>query len=164
MEGRLWRGNGRDRGRWEWNQAERKETEQEKDIGMTTKKRYTGHTHIEKDQKKKKDNVFVKSHACVLSCSVVSDSLKPHGLQPARLLCPWDLSSQEYWNRLPFLPPENLPDSGFYLSCISCIGRWVLHQWKSPLGDSTALNSGISYSADKVENSTVFRVKSVIRK
>ena len=24
------------------------------------------------------------------SCSVVSDSLQPHGLQPARLLCPWD--------------------------------------------------------------------------
>ena len=25
---------------------------------------------------------------CVISCSVVSDSLQPHGLQPARLLCP----------------------------------------------------------------------------
>ena len=24
------------------------------------------------------------------SCSVVSDSLRPHGLQPTRLLCPWD--------------------------------------------------------------------------
>ena len=24
------------------------------------------------------------------SCSVMSDSLRPHGLQPARLLCPWD--------------------------------------------------------------------------
>ena len=28
--------------------------------------------------------------ACMLSHSVVSDSLRPHGLQPARLLCPWD--------------------------------------------------------------------------
>ena len=27
--------------------------------------------------------------SCVL-CSVVSDSLRPHGLWPARLLCPWD--------------------------------------------------------------------------
>ena len=26
----------------------------------------------------------------VCACSVVSDSLPPHGLQPARLLCPWD--------------------------------------------------------------------------
>ena len=24
------------------------------------------------------------------NCSVVSDSLQPHGLQPTRLLCPWD--------------------------------------------------------------------------
>ena len=24
------------------------------------------------------------------SCSVVSDSSRPHGLQPTRLLCPWD--------------------------------------------------------------------------
>ena len=27
---------------------------------------------------------------CQLSCSVVSNSLRPHGLQPTRLLCPWD--------------------------------------------------------------------------
>ena len=26
----------------------------------------------------------------LLSCSVVSDSLRPHRLQPTRLLCPWD--------------------------------------------------------------------------
>ena len=30
-------------------------------------------------------------HDCMLSLSVVSDSLQAHGLQPARLLCPWDL-------------------------------------------------------------------------
>ena len=29
-------------------------------------------------------------HLCVLSCSVVSNSLQRHGLQSARLLCPWD--------------------------------------------------------------------------
>ena len=27
---------------------------------------------------------------CVLSSSVMSDSLQPSGLQPTRLLCPWD--------------------------------------------------------------------------
>ena len=27
---------------------------------------------------------------CASVCSVVSDSLQPHGLWPARLLCPWD--------------------------------------------------------------------------
>ena len=33
--------------------------------------------------------------ACVLSPSVVSVLLRPHGLQPARLLCPWGFSRQE---------------------------------------------------------------------
>ena len=28
--------------------------------------------------------------ACVLRCSVVSNSLQPHGLQPTGLLCPWN--------------------------------------------------------------------------
>ena len=31
--------------------------------------------------------IYVRS--CVVA-SVVSDSVRPHGLQPARLLCPWD--------------------------------------------------------------------------
>ena len=31
---------------------------------------------------------------CVLSCSVMSDSLWPHGLQPTRLLCPWDFQAR----------------------------------------------------------------------
>ena len=31
-----------------------------------------------------------RSLGFVLSCSVVSDSLRTHGLDPARLLCPWD--------------------------------------------------------------------------
>ena len=30
-----------------------------------------------------------QSFACILSGSVVSDSLQPHGLQPARFLSPW---------------------------------------------------------------------------
>ena len=33
----------------------------------------------------------------VLSHSVMSDSLRPHGLKPAKLLCPWGFSRQEYW-------------------------------------------------------------------
>ena len=48
----------------------------------------------------------------VLSCSVVSDSLQPHGLQPARLLCPWEFSRQVYWSGLPRTPPADLPNPG----------------------------------------------------
>ena len=49
---------------------------------------------------------------CV-SCSVMCDSLWPHGLHPARSLCPWGFSRQEYWSRLPCSPPVDLPNSGF---------------------------------------------------
>ena len=49
---------------------------------------------------------------CVLSCSVMSDSLRPHGLQPTRLLCPRRFSRQEYWNRLPCPLPGHLPNPG----------------------------------------------------
>ena len=42
----------------------------------------------------------------VLRCSVVSDSLQPHGLQPAGLLYLWGFSRQEYWSGLPCPPPE----------------------------------------------------------
>ena len=44
---------------------------------------------------------------CVLNCSVVSDSLWPHRLQPTMLLCPWQFSRQEYWSGLPSSPPED---------------------------------------------------------
>ena len=44
---------------------------------------------------------------CVLSRSVVSNSLQPHELEPARLLNPWGFARQEYWSgspcHLPFI-------------------------------------------------------------
>ena len=49
---------------------------------------------------------------CVISRSVESDSLQPHGLQPTRLLCPWGFSRPEYWSGLPRPPPGDLPNPG----------------------------------------------------
>ena len=49
---------------------------------------------------------------CVLSCSVMSDSFRPHGPQPTRLLCPWRFSRQGYWSGLPCPLPGDLPDPG----------------------------------------------------
>ena len=43
----------------------------------------------------------------------VSGSLRPHELQPARFLCSWGFSRQEYWSGLPCPPPGYLPNSGF---------------------------------------------------
>ena len=37
------------------------------------------------------DEVTAYSHVSEFSCSVVFDSLWPHGLYPIKLLCPWDL-------------------------------------------------------------------------
>ena len=48
----------------------------------------------------------------LFSCSVMSRSLRPHALQPTRLLCPWEFSRQEYWSELPFPPPGDLPNPG----------------------------------------------------
>ena len=51
-------------------------------------------------------------HAC-LAASVVSDSVRPYGLQPARFLCPWDSPRQEYWSGLlPCPPPRDLTNLG----------------------------------------------------
>ena len=52
------------------------------------------------------------SESLLLSLSVVSDSLWPHGLQPARLCSPWGFSWQDYWGGLPWPPPGNLPNPG----------------------------------------------------
>ena len=49
---------------------------------------------------------------CVLSHSVMASCLRPQGLQPARLLCPWNFPGQEYWSGLPFPTLGDLPDPG----------------------------------------------------
>ena len=36
----------------------------------------------------------------------MSNSLQLHGLEPARLLCPWEFPRQEYWSGLPCPSPE----------------------------------------------------------
>ena len=54
---------------------------------------------------------------CVLSRSVLSISLRPHGQWPTRLLCPWGFSRQEYWSGLPCHPPGDLPNRGIKHRC-----------------------------------------------
>ena len=56
--------------------------------------------------------VSIYTICAVLSHSVVADPLQPHSLQPARLLCPWGFSRQEYWSGLPCPPPGDLPNPG----------------------------------------------------
>ena len=43
---------------------------------------------------------------------VMSNSLQHRGLQPARLLCPWDFPGKNNWSGLPFPSLGDLPSSG----------------------------------------------------
>ena len=45
------------------------------------------------------------------SCSVMSDPQQPHGLQPSRLLCPWDFPGKSTGVGCHCLPLVNLPVS-----------------------------------------------------
>ena len=66
------------------------------------------------ESEKKKYNYHPLSHKIkewilrapvfALSCSVVSDSLRPHGLQPARLLCPQNFPGKNTGVGYHFLP------------------------------------------------------------
>ena len=82
-------------------------------------------------------------YACVLShfavlCFrlIMANSLRPHGLQPTRLLW-WRFSRQEYWNGLPCLPPGNLPNPGIEPMCLispELAGRFFTTSatWEAP--------------------------------
>ena len=55
---------------------------------------------------------FKQLCVCVLSCSVVSDSLQPHWSVALQAPLSVGFPRQEYWSRLPFPLPEGLPDPG----------------------------------------------------
>ena len=61
----------------------------------------------------------------VLSRSVVSNSLRCHGLQPTRLLWSMGFSRQEYWSGLPFASPGDLPNTGIKPSSPALAGGFV---------------------------------------
>ena len=49
------------------------------------------------------EKVLQALSGCVFSCLVRFDSLQPHGLQPTRLLCPWNFSGKNTGMGFPFL-------------------------------------------------------------
>ena len=78
------------------------------------------------------------------SCSVVSDSYRPHGLQPTRLLRPMGFSRQEYWSRVP-LPSPSFLHTYHQIRKIPWRKEWLptpvllpgeFHGQRSPLGYS----------------------------
>ena len=59
--------------------------------------------------------------------SVMSDALWPHGLQPARLPCPWHFLGKDTGVGCHLLLQWTFSTQG--LTWISCIGRQILYHW-----------------------------------
>ena len=83
------------------------------------------------------------------SCSVVSDSLQPHGLQHARLPCP-STTARAYSNSCPsrqWYHPTISSSIGPFSSCLHLSHHQSLFQWVSQLFASGGQNIGASASA-----------------
>ena len=61
------------------------------------------------------------------ACSVMSDSLRPHGLQPFRLLCPWDFPGKNTGVGCHFLLQGSFLTQGSNLCLLHC--KWILYHW-----------------------------------
>ena len=59
-----------------------------------------------------------------ISHSVMSDFLQPHGLQPARRLCPWNSPGKNTGVGFHSLLQGIFPTQGSN----PCLGRWILYQ------------------------------------
>ena len=60
----------------------------------------------------------IRVHMCVLSHSVVCDSLRPHGLQPTSLLCPWNFPGKNAGMGCHFLLQGIVPIQGLNLGLL----------------------------------------------
>ena len=63
-------------------------------------------------------DILFDVYACVLSHSVVSDSLWPHRRQPARPLCPWDCPGKHTGVACHALLQRGLPYPGIKPKCL----------------------------------------------
>ena len=57
----------------------------------------------------------------------MSNSLQPHRLPPARLLCSWIFQARILeWVTIPFSRASSQPRDRTCISWVSCIGKWIL--------------------------------------
>ena len=61
------------------------------------------------------EKMLLALSGCVSSCLVRFNSLQPHGLQPTRLLCPWNFSGKNTGVGCHFLPQRIFPIQGLIL-------------------------------------------------
>ena len=90
------------------------------------------------------------------SRSVVSDSSRPHGLQPTRLLHPWDFPGKEYWSGLP-LPSPNRPEWVTIIQAKLVLRGTYIQVYIRLRGNAW----GLSWHMDNYDSKPVYRSLSV---
>ena len=79
---------------------------------------------------KKSANNWGKLKAMMGVCLVMSDSLWPYELQPARLLCPWILQARIWeWVSISSSRGSSWPRNRAQVSHVSCPGGWIIYHW-----------------------------------
>ena len=72
---------------------------------------------------------FSGFHVCDCSVAHSCSTLQLHGLWSARLLCPWNFPGKNTRVGCHFLlQKSSWPRDQTCVSCVSCIGRWILYQ------------------------------------
>ena len=112
-----------------------------------------------KDKGVQQDIYTFYSTSCV-SHPVVSSFLWPRGLQPASLLCPWNLQAR-YWSGLPFpslgdLPNPGLPHCRQILYCLSHQGTSTVLATSPPM----CIYLSTSLSVDKCKKNKTHKILS----
>ena len=79
---------------------------------------------------------YNNSHSYIIECSclvasVMSDSLRPHGLKPTRLLCPWDFSGKNIGVGCHFLLQRIFLTQGLNLCFLQLKHSLPLSLWGS---------------------------------
>ena len=100
----------------------------------------------------------ILSHFCCLllfSARSYPTLLRPHGLQPARLLCSLseEFSKQGYWSRLPFPSPGDLPDPGIKPKppALQVGSLWLSHQGSPAMRPPGPMNSVLQFQSVEKE-------------
>ena len=78
-----------------------------------------------KKKRKRLGKNKTEPQGCVCVCSVMSDSLGPHGLQVTRLFCPWDFPGKNTRVGCHFLLQRIFPTQGLNPSL------WHLLHWQA---------------------------------
>ena len=82
-----------------------------------------------------------------ITCSVVSNSMWPHGLVAHQAPLSMGFSRQEYWSGLPFPPPVDLPNQGTEHSS-DC--RWIFYCLNYQ-GNPTSLLENSDSVSDRIQ-------------